>query len=109
MRFLYLFIAIVSETVGTTLLKQSDGFSRLGPTLASLGAYGLAFYFLSLTLREIPTGVAYALWSGIGIVLVAIIAWLVHGQRPDAPATLGMGLILAGVVVMQVWSKVSTH
>lgn len=109
MRFLYLFVAIVSETVGTTLLKQSDGFSRLGPTLASLGAYGLAFYFLSLTLREIPTGVAYALWSGIGIVLVAIIAWLVHGQRPDAPAVLGMGLILAGVVVMQVWSKVSTH
>ncbi len=109
MRFLYLFIAIVSETVGTTLLKQSDGFSRLGPTLASLGAYGLAFYFLSLTLREIPTGVAYALWSGIGIVLVAIIAWLVHGQRPDVPAALGMGLILAGVVVMQVWSKVSTH
>lgn len=109
MRFLYLFVAIVSETVGTTLLKQSDGFSRLGPTLASLGAYGLAFYFLSLTLREIPTGVAYALWSGIGIVLVASIAWLVHGQRPDAPAALGMGLILAGVVVMQVWSKVSTH
>lgn len=109
MKYLFLFIAIVAETFGTTMLKQSDGFSKLTPSLLSLGGYGIAFFFLSLTMRELPTGVVYALWSGIGIVLISLIAWLVNGQKLDAPAMVGMALIVSGVVVMQLWSKTATH
>jgi small multidrug resistance pump len=76
MHYLYLSIAIVSEVIGTTFMKESDGFSKLIPSLITAAAYACAFYFLSLTLKQIPTGVAYALWSGVGVVLIAAVAWL---------------------------------
>jgi len=101
--------AIVAEVVATTALKSSEGFTRLGPSLVSVAGYAVAFWFLSLTLRTIPTGVAYALWSGIGVVLIAIAGRLVHDQRLDAPAMLGIGLILAGVVVMNTFSRTVAH
>jgi small multidrug resistance pump len=101
--------AIVAEVIATSALKSSDGFSRLWPSLLVVAGYGAAFFLLSLTLRAIPVGIAYAVWSGVGIVLVAAIAWLVHGQRLDAPAVLGMALIVAGVVVLNVFSKALAH
>lgn len=109
MHYLYLTIAICAEVVATSFMKQSDGFTRPIPTLVMAIGYGIAFYCLSLTLRDIPTGVAYAIWSGVGIVLIALIAWLVHGQKLDAPAMIGMALIILGVVVMNLFSKTSAH
>lgn len=107
--WLFLAIAIVSETIATSALKSSAGFTRLMPSLLVVVGYGLAFYFLSLTLRTIPIGIAYAVWSGVGIVLIALVGWLVFGQKLDTPALLGMGLIVAGVVVMNVFSKTAQH
>jgi small multidrug resistance pump len=86
--------------VATTALKQSDGFTRPFPALVTVAGYAIAFYCLSLALRTIPTGVAYAIWSGVGIVLVTAAAWIVHGQRLDLPTLAGMALIVAGVAVM---------
>jgi small multidrug resistance pump len=108
MNWFYLAIAIVSEVIATSALKASNGFTRLAPSLAVVLGYASAFYFLSLTLRSIPVGVAYAVWSGVGIVLVAVIGWLVYGQKLDMPAILGMILIIAGIVVLNVFSKTST-
>ena len=107
--WLFLAIAIVSETIATSALKASDGFSRLWPSVAVVAGYGIAFYFLSLTLRSIPVGVAYAVWSGVGIMLISLVGWIVYGQKLDAAAIAGMGLIVAGVVVMNVFSKASAH
>ena len=107
--WLFLAIAIVSETIATSALKSSAGFTRLMPSLLVVAGYGIAFYFLSLTLRTIPIGIAYAVWSGVGIVLIALVGWLVFGQKLDTPALLGMGLIVAGVVVMNVFSKTAQH
>lgn len=109
MSYAFLAIAIVSEVIGTSFLKQSEGFTRLVPTLIMGVCYVVAFYFLSLTLRHIPTGVAYAIWSGVGIVLIAAIAWIVQGQKLDAAALIGMGLIIAGVVVMNLFSATTGH
>jgi len=109
MTYLMLAIAIVSEVVATTAMKQSEGFTRLPWSVATVIGYGVAFYFLSLTLKTIPTGVAYAIWSGVGIVLISAIAWIFQGQKLDLPAAIGMGLIVAGVVVMNVFSKVAAH
>ncbi len=109
MSYAFLAIAIVSEVIGTSFLKQSEGFTRLVPTLIMGICYVVAFYFLSLTLRHIPTGVAYAIWSGVGIVLIAAIAWIVQGQKLDAAALIGMGLIIAGVVVMNLFSATTGH
>ena len=109
MNYVYLILAIIAEVIGTTFMKQSEGFTKLVPGLVTAVAYVVAFYFLSLTLKTIPTGIAYAIWSGVGIVLIAAIAWVFQGQQLDAPAMLGMGLIVAGVVVMNVFSKVSAH
>lgn len=106
---IFLAIAIVSETVATSALKSSEGFSRLWPSLLVVAGYCAAFYFLSLTLRTIPVGVAYAIWSGVGVVLIALAGWLIHGQRLDAPALIGMALIVAGVVVMNVFSTTGGH
>jgi small multidrug resistance pump len=108
-QWLYLGIAIISETIATSALKSSDGFSRLLPSLLVVAGYGIAFYFLSMTLRTIPVGIAYAVWSGVGIVLITLVGWLLYGQKLDLPALLGMGLIVAGVVVMNVFSKASAH
>ena len=107
--WLFLAVAIVSETIATSALKASEGFSKVLPSTVVVVGYGIAFYFLSLTLRTIPVGVAYAVWSGAGIVLIALAGWLVYGQKLDLPALVGMGLIVAGVIVMNVFSKTSGH
>jgi small multidrug resistance pump len=105
--YFYLGIAIIAEVIGTSMLKQAEGFTRLIPGVISVVAYGVALYFLSLTLKTIPTGIVYAIWSGIGIVLIATVAWLFQGQKLDLPAILGMGLIIAGVIVLNLFSKAS--
>lgn len=102
--YVALVFAILSEVVATTFLTASDGFTRRGPAVAAILGYVVSFYLLSLTLRYIPTGVAYAIWSGIGTVLIALAGWTVFKQRLDAPAILGMTLIVAGVVIMQLFS-----
>jgi small multidrug resistance pump len=104
MNWLYLAIAIVSEVVATSALKASAGFTRLYPSLLVVGGYALAFYFLSLTLRTIPVGVAYAIWSGVGVVLVCLLGWFLYGQKLDLAAVAGIGLIVAGVVVLNAFS-----
>ncbi len=109
MAYLYLAIAIVAEVAATTALKAADGFTRPLPTLVVAVGYGLAFWLLSLTLRQLPVGLVYALWSGLGIVLVTLLAVVVYGQRPDLPAVVGMGLIVAGVVVLQLFSNMSVE
>jgi small multidrug resistance pump len=107
--WLFLGLAIAAEVIATSALKSSEGFTRLWPSLLVAAGYGAAFYFLSLTLRTIPIGVAYAVWSGVGVVLIALIAWLLHGQRLDAPALAGMGLIVTGVAVINLYSKAAAH
>lgn len=105
MKWVYLLIAIATEVVATTALKSSDGFTRLVPSAIVIIGYGLSFYFFALTLRTIPTGVAYAIWSGVGMVLIALLGLIVHHQKLDLPAVAGMTLIIAGVAVMQLFSK----
>ena len=109
MPWLILFIAIVAEVIGTSALKASAGFTRLWPSIVVVAGYATAFYCLSLTLKTIPVGVAYAIWSGAGIVLVSLIAWLVFKQSLDLPAIVGMGLIVAGVLVIQLFSQTQAH
>jgi small multidrug resistance pump len=109
MHFVYLLIAIVAEVVATSALKSSEQFTRLTPSLLVVAGYATAFYCLSLTLETIPVGVAYAIWSGLGIVLVTIVGAIAFRQIPDAPAIAGMGLIIAGVVVMNLFSKMGSH
>ena len=103
--WLYLGIAIVAEVLATSTMKATQGFTRPLPSLVVVLGYALAFYFLSLTLRTLPVGVAYAIWSGVGIALVSLIAWLAYGQALDGPAVLGMALIAAGIVVLNVFSR----
>ena len=109
MNYLYLTIAIVSEVIATSALKAASGFTRLGPSLLVVVGYASAFYFLSLTLRTIPLGVAYAIWSGVGVALVTAVAWVFYGQRLDWPAIIGLALIIAGVLVLNLFSKSATH
>ena len=109
MNYVFLAAAIISEVIGTTFMKQSEGFTKLVPSLVTAAAYGIAFYCLSQTLKTIPTGIAYAIWSGAGIVLIATAAAVFQGQKLDTPAMLGMGLIICGVVVMNVFSKAAGH
>ena len=101
---LYLALAIVAEVIGTSALKASDGLTRPGATTLVVIAYLLAFYFLALVLRTIPVGVAYAIWAGLGIVLIALVGWVLYDQVPDWPAILGMALIVAGVLVINLFS-----
>ena len=107
--WLTLTLAIAAEVVATSALKASEGFTRLWASIVVVVGYAVAIYFLSLVLKAIPVGVAYAIWSGLGIVLITLVAWLMHGQRIDLPGLLGMGLIVAGVVVLNVFSKTSVH
>ncbi len=107
--YLYLAVAIVAEVIATSALKYSEGFTRPGPSLIVAAGYGIAFYCLSLVMKTVPVGVAYAIWSGAGIVLIALIGWLVLRQSLDLPAMLGMGLIVAGVAVIQLFSRASGH
>ena len=107
--WLFLVIAIIAEVIATSALKSSEGFSKLVPSAIVLVGYGIAFYFLSLVMKTIPVGVAYAVWSGLGIVLIAVAAWILHGQKLDAWAFVGMGLIVSGVAVLNLLSKTSAH
>ncbi|WP_176760307.1 MULTISPECIES: SMR family transporter [Halomonas] len=109
MAFVYLALAIVAEVVGTTALKASEGFTRLGPSVTVVVGYALAFYLLALVLRTIPVGIAYAIWAGLGIVLVTLAGVLLYGERPDLPAVLGIAMIIGGVSVIQLFSSVSAH
>ena len=109
MHWMYLSLAIVSEVIGTSFLKSSDGFTKLAPSVVVVMAYGCAFYFLSLSLRVIPVGIAYAIWAGTGIVLIALVGWAVFGQSLDLTAMVGIALILAGVVVLNVFSSSVPH
>jgi small multidrug resistance pump len=109
MSWLFLAIAIVAEVVATSFLKASEGFTRLWPSVAVVVGYVVAFFFLSLTLKEIPVGVAYAVWSGVGVTLIAAIGWAAFGQRLDAAAIVGMALIIAGVVVLNLFSEAAAH
>lgn len=107
--YLYLLLAILTETAATSALQASQQFTRLVPSVIVVIGYALSFYFLALALKSIPVGVAYAIWSGLGIVLIAAIGWAVFGQRVDLPAVLGMGLIIAGIAVIHMFSKSATH
>lgn len=108
-QWIFLAVAIVSEVAATSALKASEGFSRLWPSLVVIVGYATAFYFLSLTLKTIQVGVVYAIWSGAGIALIALVAWLVLGESLDLPAIAGLLLIVAGVVVLNVFSKTVSH
>ena len=109
MNYIYLFIAIGFEVIATSALKLTDGFTKLIPSIVTVAGYGLAFYFLSLPIRTLPVGVVYAFWSGIGIVLITAIGWFWFRQTLDAPALIGMGLIVAGVVTINLFSNSLTH
>ena len=109
MHWLYLSAAILFETVGTTALHASQQFSRFWPSVLVVAAYGVSFYLLAMVLRYIPVGVAYAIWSGLGICLIALIGYIVFGQRLDLPAVIGLTLIIAGIVVIQLFSDNATH
>ncbi len=105
MAYIYLAIAIVAEVAATSALKASAEFTKWLPSLVVVMGYGIAFYFMTLTLRTIPIGITYAIWSGLGIVLVALVGALLYKQTPDIPAIIGMGLIILGVVVIHVFSN----
>jgi small multidrug resistance pump len=105
----YLGIAIVAEVIATSALKAAAAFTRPVPSAIVVVGYGISFYFLSLTLKTIPVGVTYAIWCGVGIVLITLVAWLMYGQALDAAAILGLALITAGVVVLNVFSRVVAH
>jgi len=102
-------VAILAEVIATSALKASDGFTRLWPSVVTAAGYGVAFFFLSIALRSVPMGIAYAIWSGIGIVLISAAGWIWFRQALDLPAMLGLGLIIAGVVVVNVFSKSAGH
>lgn len=108
MKYVYLFIAIVSEVIATSSLKASNEFTKLWPSVIVVLGYASAFYFMSLTLKSMPVGIAYAIWSGVGIVLISISAYFLYKQRLDLPAILGMALIVAGVLVINLFSKSTT-
>jgi small multidrug resistance pump len=107
--YLILAAAIAAEVVATTALARSDGFTRLAPSLVSIVGYGIAFWLLALTLRVLPTGIVYATWSGLGVVLIATVAWAWYGQRLDAPAMVGLAFIVVGVVLVNGFSSAVTH
>lgn len=109
MIYLYLITAIVFEVIGTAALQASEQFTRPKPLILTAFGYVTAFYFLSLVLRTMPVGVAYAIWSGLGVVLITLVGLVWFGQRLDVPAVLGLGLIIAGVVVINLFSKTVVH
>jgi small multidrug resistance pump len=107
--WLALAIAIVGEVTATTALKATHEFTKLWPSLIVVVGYGIAFYFMAISLRVLPVGIMYAIWAGLGIVLISIIGWFVYKQTLDTPALIGMALIIAGVVVINVFSKSTSH
>lgn len=102
----WLAVAILAEVIATSSLKASDGFSRALPSIVTAVGYGVAFYGMAQTMKTIPVGLTYAIWSGVGIILITAIAWILFKQKLDAPALIGMGLIVAGVLVINLFSKV---
>jgi len=109
MPYVYLALSIVAEVIATSSLKASEGFTKLWPSVVVVIGYGVAFHVLALTLKTIPIGVAYAIWAGAGVSIVAIVGWVIFGQKLDAPAIIGMALIVTGVVIMQAFSKSAGH
>lgn len=109
MPYLYLAIAITTEVIGTTALKASEGFTKPIPSLLVIGGYAASFYFLALVLQSIPVSIAYAVWAGLGIVLIALAGTVVYRQVPDLPAIIGMALIVSGVVIIHLFSKTAVH
>ncbi len=107
--YLILFLAILAETAGTTALQASQQFTRPLPSIIVVVAYALSFYLLALTLKTMPVGIVYAIWSGLGIVFIAAIGYVIFGQKLDLPAVLGTGMILAGIVVIQLFSRSAPH
>ena len=107
--YFLLALAILAETAGTTALQASQQFTRFWPSVIVVLAYAISFYLLALTLRYMPVGVVYAIWSGLGIVFIAAIGYVIFGQKLDLPAILGTGLILAGIVVIQLFSRSAPH
>jgi small multidrug resistance pump len=107
--YLYLLVAILFEVVATTALKETYGFTRLIPSLVAIVGYAFAFYFLSLTLRSMPVGVVYAIWCGAGIIFITAIGWVWFRQALDMPALIGMGFIMAGVAIINLFSKTLMH
>jgi len=107
--YIWLFIAVAAETMGTTALQASQQFTRLWPTLAVVVFYGISFYCLGLTLKVMPVGVVYALWSGLGIILIAIIGFVLFNQRLDWPAVLGLAMIIGGILTIHLFSSADTH
>ena len=105
MKYVYLLIAILSEVIATSSLKASEGLTKLWPSVIVIIGYGLALYFLSITVKVMPVGISYAIWSGVGIVLVTIAGVYLYKQIPDTPAIIGMLLIMAGVLVINIFSK----
>lgn len=106
---IFLAIAIVMEVIATTCLKASDGFSRWLPSLVTVVCYGLSFWCLSITMKTLPIGIIYAIWSGVGIVLIGAAGWLFYGQKLDLPALIGLGMIIGGVIVVNVFSSSVNH
>jgi small multidrug resistance pump len=102
-------IAIIAEVIATSALKASAEFTRLWPSVLVVTGYAIAFYFMTISLRVLPVGVMYAIWSGVGIVLVSILGWLIYKQSLDLPAIIGIGLIVSGVIVINVFSRSVTH
>lgn len=107
--FIYLTMAIIAEVIATTMLKASEGFTRLWPSVVVIVGYAVAFWGLSMVVKTMPLGIVYAIWSGMGIVLVSVAAVFIYQQKLDLPAVLGMGLIIAGVLVINLFSKSSVH
>lgn len=109
MHYLYLLLAIAAETIGTTALQASQQFSRVGPSVLTVVAYGISFYWMALALKVMPVGIVYAIWSGLGIVFIAAIGYWVFGQKLDFPAIIGLAMILAGILVIHLFSNSATH
>ncbi|GLZ86140.1 multidrug SMR transporter [Metapseudomonas resinovorans] len=107
--YVYLAIAIAAEVIATTSMKAIDGFNKPLPLILVIGGYAIAFWMLTLVVRSIPVGIAYAIWAGLGIVLVSVAAMVLYQQKLDTPAVLGMGLIVSGVVVIQLFSSSTGH
>lgn len=108
MHWLLLGLAILAEVLATSALKLTEGFTRLGPSLVVIAGYALAFYFLALALRSMSVGVAYAIWAGLGMALIALIGWAVLGERLDGPGMAGIGLIIGGVILLSLVSRSAT-
>lgn len=102
-------IAVVAEVIATSAMKASEGFSKLGPSIVVVAGYAAAFFLLAQILDRIPLGIAYAIWAGGGIVLVAFAGWLIYGQRPDLAGFVGIALIVAGVLVLNLLSRTNVH